>query len=118
MTSETISPTNQPTTTPNLAVRQETTDGSSMDVDDESPSSMRIGPAPNDDNPNKTNMNEVTSSNTGHEKPMLHTEVTDTGSKVTTEKKKDGVTLGGKIENKAFALLTGLYEVRSFLLMS
>jgi hypothetical protein len=111
-------PTNQPTTSHSLDSHQATADGCSMDVDESPSLTMMVEPSKNDnDDPNVKNHPTASSSSSsnshGHEKPMLNTEMTDGRPKVTTKSKKDGYTVGGKIEKPAYALLTGLYEVRS-----
>eukprot|EP00557_Chaetoceros_sp_GSL56_P004472 CAMPEP_0176500280 /NCGR_PEP_ID=MMETSP0200_2-20121128/13436_1 /TAXON_ID=947934 /ORGANISM="Chaetoceros sp., Strain GSL56" /LENGTH=535 /DNA_ID=CAMNT_0017898875 /DNA_START=38 /DNA_END=1645 /DNA_ORIENTATION=+ len=112
MTSEIIPPTNQPPTSQNLNVQKGITNECSMDVE-ESPStkvdSLKNGSSSSSNPPNKSE--QVTSTSTAsHEKPMLDSEMTDATPKVTKEKVQDSVTLGGRIDKQAFALLTGLYE--------
>jgi len=111
MTSVISPPTNQPTTSQNVeVVQQGTTDECSMDVD-ESPS-MKADLSKNGNNPNQIEFPTSTST-TSNGKPMLDSKMTDAESKITKENKKDSFILGGTIEKQAFALLTGLYEVRS-----
>jgi hypothetical protein len=111
-------PTNPPTTSQSLDSHQSTADGYSMDVDESPSSTMMVDPSKNDnDDPNVNHPAAASSSSSSnshsHEKAILNTEMADGRSKVITKSKKDGYTLGGKIEKPAYALLTGLYEVRS-----
>ena len=104
MTSE-ISPPTNPHPNP-----QGTTDECSASMEVDESTSIKVDPSrKNGSNPNLT----TSTSNISHGKPMLDSEMTDAALKVTKENKQDSITLGGTIDKQAFALLTGLYEVRS-----